>query len=225
MTNTIIKNSTSINNYSSLSNLKSSKIELSAELQEYIKNSGTEGKKLLKALKSLCKNGESLSSLTSSDTSSEATTTYNNGNKDINTLVSSFNNLLKYSKNNSDNPKLSKLYKSLKNYVSKETDSLKQFGITVKSTGSLSISNSITLKNSIADGSLGNYILTQSKSSNSFLGRLQRISKIFSYNSLSYLSNENIEIVNSYNNSSISNVTNNNLNKSDTNTNIISYYA
>ena len=119
MSNTIIETYTSSANYY-IAKSSSKKIELSDKLKEHIENSSSQGKKLSKALKALSRNGESLSSLTSSDTSNDATITYKTGNEDVKTLVSSFNNLLKYSKNNSDNTELSKLYKSLKSYVKKK---------------------------------------------------------------------------------------------------------
>lgn len=214
---------TSYNN-SYIPKTSTKKIELSAELKDYIENSSSEGKKLLKSLKNLFKDGTALSSLVASDTSNESVSVYKSGNTNVKNAISAFNNLLKYSKDNDDNPKLNKLYKSLKGYAKKETDTLKNFGITVNATGSLKISNTTTLKNSIADGSFGKYILEQSKSNNSFLGKLQYISKKFSYDNLSYISDNNIKIINAYNTNTLNNFNSATNNKTDSSNNI-SYYA
>ena len=197
MSNTITGGSTSYNSYSSRVS-SSTNFKISDDLKEYIEKSGSDGKKILKAIKNLEKDGSSLSELVSTNTDDESLTYYNNGRANVKSLLSSINNVIKYCKNNGDDENLQELYKKLKNYTKKEEDSLKEFGIKRKNDGSLKIIDDSKFKYSIADGSFGNYILDQQKDKNTFFSKLSSISKKLAYDYSYYLSDETIQKINIY---------------------------
>ncbi len=188
----------SVSSYSKYDSNTNNKFEISDELKDYIENSSNDCKKLLKSIKNLEKDGDFLSTLVSTNTDEESLTAYSNGRTNVKNLISSLNNLIKHCKNNSHDEKLQKLYKNLKQYTKKESDYLKNFGIDRKSDGSLKITDDTKFKYSIANGSFGEYILTQ-QNNNTFFKKLSVISKKISYDYSMYLSDETIQKVNLYN--------------------------
>lgn len=197
MSNTISQVTTSSNSYVQI-NDSSDKVGLSKSLREYLTNSDSQSKQLVKSIKNLLKNKDTLSSLISTDTSEDAVSAYNNGLKNAKSVIASFNNIIRYAKSNTDDSELQDLYKTLKKYVKKESADFKEFGLNIQSSGEIKISDETKFKYSIAGGSFGKYLVNQSKSGSTFLNKILKIGKKIQHDNLSYLSQNTIDKINSY---------------------------
>lgn len=189
MANTISSN---ISSYTVSSNSSSTtkKVMLSDELKDYLENSSSSSKKVSKALNELFKDSDKLSQLISSDTSDEAVSLYKSGNSNINNFIDAYNKVIKYAKNTKDDTELQKLATNMRKYAQKESLTLNKMGISLKSGGTLGISNETIFKNSIANGDLGTYLKEQSNNKTSFLNRIKTIAKKMTYDNTYYLSDD-----------------------------------
>ncbi len=197
MANAINGNIALYSNQSRSSNIK--KVVLSDELKEYLENSGSQGGKLSKEINNLFRSSDKLSALISSDTSNEAVSLYKSGSSDVKNFIKTYNKVVKYIKNASDDAELANLTKKIKKYAKKDSSELAKLGINVKGSGTLEISDETAFKNALASGKMGSYLKKQSQSKNSFLSTIQSMAKKLYHDNTSYLSDKTNADILAYN--------------------------
>lgn len=169
-----------------------SNVTMPTSLLKYLDNTKTNSKKLDSSIKKLC---NEVDANVTSDSSSSSTLDADKLIDLTENFVKYYNKIVNDNKVYSDSG-LNDLARGMKKLVKNQSSSLSTLGITVGSSGKLTLDKT-TLSTAISNGDFSTFITNNEESSGLFYN-IQKISKNLEKNNTYYLSDKTMQIINTY---------------------------